>query len=273
MYIFDDIFEYLEYANNLGIKIVLISNGYNLNEEKIKRLSNLNIVAFFFSIDSCKKEIHDSLRGIKGLFEKATENINILKKYMPNTKVVLNHVINSKNISDFLEFIKMKERVNFDYINPIIIKDCERLFPSKSQIENYKKNIELFKDTAKYYDIEFLCQDIDFFKSDVQDNGDREYNTLARCVYPSFCSFIDCPTGLVYPCDCSIHRDRELYCIGSLHDNTFKEIWNGEKRKNLKKLLYRGMLDCPLKCDEANCLFNKNYFKKEVNNEEDISNC
>ena len=32
----DDIFEYLEYCTKKGIKIILISNGLNIDEEKIK---------------------------------------------------------------------------------------------------------------------------------------------------------------------------------------------------------------------------------------------
>ncbi len=74
-----------------------------------------------------------------------------------------------------------------------------------------------------------------FFKKNISTFGDRDKNNDLRCVYPSFCSFIDAPTGFVYPCDCSIHRDRTIYKIGELKENSMGEIWNGEKRKVLKK--------------------------------------
>lgn len=257
----DDIFEYLEYCTLKNIKIVLISNGLNLNEEKISKLTKYNIVAFFFSIDSCNPDIHNELRRTKGLWEKTTENINLVKKYIPNIKVILNHVLNTKNIEDFDNFIEMKKNVNFDYINPIIIKDCEELFPIDNQIKNYNNNIQRFHLLATENNVKFLCQDINFFNKDVSKDGNRTENEDLKCVYPSFCAFIDAPSGNVYPCDCSIHRDRNLYKIGNLLDNSFSEIWNGLKRVYLRDELLKGKLDCRKKCDESNCLFNEKYFK------------
>ncbi len=92
-------------------------------------------------------------------------------------------------------------------------------------------------------------------------NGDRLDNALLKCVYPSFCTFIDCPTGFVYPCDCSIHRDRKIYKLGDLTKEDFIDIWNGVKRRNLKQKLCNSELNCKTKCDEANCQFNKKYFE------------
>ena len=56
-------------------------------------------------------------------------------------------------------------------------------------------------------------------------------NKNLTCVYPSFCSFIDAPTGFVYPCDCSIHRDRtgknnSFYAILLNFTTKFGSIWN-----------------------------------------------
>ena len=257
----DDIFEYLDYCTKKNIKIILISNGLNLNEEKIKKLSKFNIVAFFFSIDSCYPEVHDELRRVKGLFEKATSNINLIKKYIPDIKIILNHVLNKNNIDEFGDFIKMKEKVNFDYINPIIIKDYPALFFTNQQMEHYNKKLSDYYDLAIKYNVEFLCGKIDFFSNNnVFDSGDRENNLDLRCVYPSYCAFIDGPSKKVYPCDCSIHRDRTLYCIGDLGEASFKEIWNGERRIKIKELLINSKLDCKKKCDECNCNFNKFYF-------------
>lgn len=262
-FINDDIFEYLEYCTSKHIKIVLISNGLNLNEEKIKKLSKYNIETFFFSIDSSEAEIHNELRRTKGLFEKATENINLLKKYIPSVTIILNHVINTKNIDSFENFIKMKNDVNFDYINPIIIKNCEELFPNKYQIENYNSKVSFYCELAESLNVKFLCKNINILEEDVAVDGDRSENEDNKCVYPSFCAFIDCPSGNVYPCDCSIHVDREVYKIGNLKENSFTEIWNGMKRISLKNKLLNGELNCKKRCDEANCFFNDCYFKNE----------
>ena len=253
----DDIFEYLEYCTKKNIKIILISNGLNLNEEKIKRLSNYNIKSIFFSIDSHKSEIHDQLRRVDGIWNKATTNINLIKKYMSNVKIVLNHVLNKKNIDDFELFIRMKENYNFDYINPIVIKDYNELFFDEWQIENYNLKLDYYYHLAESLNVKFLSDNINFFNRKVSNLGDRFNNIDLKCIYPSYCTFIDAPTGFVYPCDCSIHRDRKIYKIGELKKQSFREIWDGELRKNLKDKLLNSELDCKTKCDEANCQFNK----------------
>lgn len=260
-FINDDIFEYLEYCSNKGININFISNGLNLNEAKIMKLSNYKINAVFFSIDSHNPETHDNLRRVDGIWNKVTTNINLIKKYLPNVKIVINHVLNKNNIDFFENFIKLKNHFNFDYINPIVIKDCDELFFTEEQILTYNLNLEKYYKVAKELGIEFLSDNIDYFCKNVSCFGDRDTNKDLRCVYPSFCAFIDCPTGFVYPCDCSIHRDRNIYKIGDLKIQTFDEVWNGSKRNELKQKLINSELNCKTKCDEANCQFNKCYLK------------
>lgn len=262
-FINDDIFQYLEQCTKKDMNIVLISNGLNLNEEKISKLANYNISSIFFSIDSYNPKIHDTLRGVDGLWNTVTNNINLVKKYMPQVNIVLNHVLNTKNIDDFDKFIKLKENYNFDYINPIVIKDCPSLFPNNAQIKKYQEQIKYYYDLMKSLNIEFLCDDVYFFKSQISEFGDRSYNSDLKCVYPSFCAFVDCPSGLVYPCDCSIHRDRNIYNIGNLNNQTFYEIWDSNKRESLKNMLLNSELNCKTKCDESNCQFNYNYFSKK----------
>lgn len=262
-FINDEIFKYLDYCTQKGIKIIFISNGLNINEDKIKKLSSYNIVGIFFSIDSYKAEIHDSLRRVNGLWDKVTSNINLIKKYMPNIKIVLNHVLNKNNIDEFEKFIELKKKYNFDYINPIVIKDCDELFFTDEQINNYNKKLSIYYDLASSLGIEFLSDNIDFLNNKVSLKGDRYQNDDLKCIYPSFCSFIDAPTGFVYPCDCSIHRDRKIYKIGDLKLQSFEEIWNGQERKILRQKLINSELNCKTKCDEANCQFNKCLLRKK----------
>lgn len=255
-FINDDIMMYIKYCTKKDINVNIISNGLNITEEKIKNLKDEKINAVFFSIDSHISSIHDKLRGIDGLWDKVTSNINLVKKYLPKVKIVLNHVLNKENISDFDKYISMKDIFDFDYINPIIIKDCKQLFFSNDQIENYNKNLEFYYKLAKSKNIQFFADNIDFFNKKVSNNGDRDVNTTMRCIYPTLCAFVDAPSGGVYPCDCSIHRDKEIFKIGNLKEEKFIDIWNGYKRLSLKEKLLNSELNCKLKCDEANCKFN-----------------
>ena len=181
------------------------------------------------------------------------------EKYIPSSDKV-----RVQNTGDKLSKVisEMFLPYGFGYEMYPVIKDYDELFFTEQQIINYNENLSYYNELAKKLGIEFLCDDIDFFKKNISIFGDRSNNNDLRCVYPSFCSFIDAPTGFVYPCDCSIHRDRTIYKIGELKEHSMNEIWNGEKRKVLKKKLLNSELNCKTKCDEANCQFNYCYFKQ-----------
>ena len=135
------------------------------------------------------------------------------------------------------------------------------MFFAPEQIERYNSNLSMYYELANKLGIEFLSDNINFFEENVSNLGDRESNNDLRCIYPFYCAFVDAPTGFVYPCDCSIHRDRTIYKIGELKSQTFEEIWKSNEREILKYKLLNSELKCKTKCDEANCQFNKNYFK------------
>ena len=257
----NNIVSYMQYASSKGLEIIFITNGFLLKNQ-INKLVNVNLKAVFVSIDSSDSKVHNKLRRTNNLFENLSNGIYELKKVKPLVKITLNHVINSENIDHFEDFIKLKEKINFDFINPILIKDCKELTPTKKQIATFNQNKQHYLDLIKKYNIHLLCEDLNIFNENIDENGARLQNDDMRCFFANFAAFIDCPTGLVYPCDCSIHRDRILYCLGDLHKASFKEIWKDNKRKKLLVDLNNGKLNCKAKCDEANCIFNRCYLKE-----------
>ncbi len=258
----NNIISYMQYASSKGLEIIFITNGFLLKNQ-INKLVNVNLKAVFVSIDSSDPKVHNKLRRTNNLFENAANGINELKKIKPLVKINLNHVINSENIDYFEDFIKLKEKINFDFINPILIKDCKELTPTKEQVVAFNESKQHYLDLIKKYNISLLCENLNIFNENIDENGARLQNDDMRCFFANFAAFIDGPTGLVYPCDCSIHRDRILYCLGDLHKASFKEIWNDKKRKQLLVELNNGKLNCKAKCDESNCIFNRCYLKED----------
>src|SRR3972149_11508044 len=64
------------------------------------------------------------------------------------------------------------------------------------------------------------------------DDGKRNYE---RCLALPFWSYID-SGGNVW--GCSAYLGDEAFRYGSIYENTFKEIWLGERRKECMKLAY-----------------------------------
>ncbi len=252
-----EIFSYLEDATKNGLNIVITTNGFFLNHDTINKFKNYNIKAIFFSIDSHDSKIHDKTRNVNGLFYRATQAINEIKISYPYIKIVINHVLNHDNISQLSELIKMKNEVNYDYLNMIIVKECPEYYFSLKQIKEYNSSLQKIKALLKEYDVQLLYDNICFFENGcyLNDGTDLRKNNIP-CKVLDYCSFIDCVSGEVYPCDCSIHRDFNYYSIGNIKKMSIKEIFNSAKAENLRKELL-GYSLCKGKCDYANMYLNK----------------
>lgn len=101
-----DLVELVEYATSMGIRVNLISNGTQLNEEYIKRLVNGGLKSAQISLEGGSCKVHENLTGVKGSFEKTVNAIKLLLK--ENIHVHTNTTLNQLNVpyvDELIEFI------------------------------------------------------------------------------------------------------------------------------------------------------------------------
>lgn len=77
------------------------------------------------------------------------------------------------------------------------------------------------------------------------------------CFFPSYSVYIDCPTGNVFPCDCTVHRKDENYCLGNIYEKSLQVIWKDKKIKDIRNKLKKQDCLCINKCDATNKYMNK----------------
>lgn len=65
-----DIYEIIEYARNLKLRVFLLTNGTLLGEKEIQLLKKYNIAELSISVYSLDDTIHDSITGVKGSLKK-----------------------------------------------------------------------------------------------------------------------------------------------------------------------------------------------------------
>jgi len=70
-----DALELIEYSRKKNILVCVVTNGLLLTEEYIKKLKNTDLNRLVVSIDSASSETHDKNRGVKGIFDKATQGL------------------------------------------------------------------------------------------------------------------------------------------------------------------------------------------------------
>jgi MoaA/NifB/PqqE/SkfB family radical SAM enzyme len=76
-----DIVELVHHAHEAGMMIRLNTNGLLLKPRLVLDLKKAGLNICAVSIDDAEPEVHDRLRGVPGLYEKALRGVGLLQKY------------------------------------------------------------------------------------------------------------------------------------------------------------------------------------------------
>ncbi|NHJ23205.1 MAG: radical SAM protein [Candidatus Lokiarchaeota archaeon] len=118
-----DIVEIIKFVKNTcEFTIVgIVTNGWFL-PQKIKEIGN-DLDFVLISLDSPRLEEHDNIRGLKGLYNKIMESINIIKNCYPYISLQFSFSISKYNINRVEEMIQLSNKMDipvaFNIINTI----------------------------------------------------------------------------------------------------------------------------------------------------------
>lgn len=109
----EGILELIEAAIKKGFIVQMPTNGYLIDENMAKRLSeaglNLNM-GLSVSLDSLNEQTHDFLRGIEGTHARVMKAIKCLRKYKIGFAV--SSIIMGKNLNDIIELVRWSVKEN-----------------------------------------------------------------------------------------------------------------------------------------------------------------
>jgi len=110
-----DIGAIINEANRLGYKPVLVTNGLLL-EERAKELLESGSFYLTVSIDGIK-DTHDTMRGVKGLFDKAIRGVETIQKLKesinPNVTVTLiTNLLQKRNVNEIPQLVELARDLN-----------------------------------------------------------------------------------------------------------------------------------------------------------------
>lgn len=87
------LFDLLAYAKEAGILYThIVSNGYLMDAGKAGMLQDAGVSEISFSLDG-EEKAHDKRRGMAGAFQGVMRAVDYVKTYAPETKVVLNAIL------------------------------------------------------------------------------------------------------------------------------------------------------------------------------------
>lgn len=137
-----DIFDVLEYASKNSIKLSVVTNCILMTKEKATRLNNLGVKKIKVSIDGMEKN-HNKTRGA-GVFESTVGKIKLLRKYFKN-HIQIGFTINSENIGDYRDIIKLAEDLGVDSLRLTPILPFGRALRYKYLLLNQNQFIDFVK--------------------------------------------------------------------------------------------------------------------------------
>jgi len=114
----ENILDLITFCSNKGIKISLQTNASLINKELVKKLADAGLWRIGISLYSLREEIHDYLRGRKGVYRKVLEAIDFLSKFAPGIGINIQSIIMDINLEDIIkmaDWVEKDKRIDYVY--------------------------------------------------------------------------------------------------------------------------------------------------------------
>ena len=207
-----DIYEILSFAREIGLRVMINTNGTLVTEKVVKKLKEVNPeVLVGVSLDGPDPATNDFVRG-KGSFERAVRGIKLFVEWGFDP-VILN-VINARNWKRFEDMIKLAKELGVKklYVDRFI--PVGRGVQSRDVLdmsdEDWEKAIEHVRNVMDKYKDEMIFYVEENITGDPCTAGVTHASILAN--------------GWVVPCG-HFRYNRELY-MGNVREKPFSVIWN-----------------------------------------------
>lgn len=205
----NDLFDIMDILHDDGTFFLLITNGYLLDDEKIKKLSKYRYKWLQISIDGYTSEYHDSFRNRNGSWERAIQGA--LKVSQAGIPLTIAHSVTPQNLDDVDKMCELAYTLGASSIILGEINLSGRTYENKDLIlNNEQKNILYKKFEENFLKFEG--------KMLVQRSGSVKNQLLKYQLFPTSGAIIR-PNGDIR-LDCMVP-----YVLGNVLDNDFYEVW------------------------------------------------
>lgn len=217
----------IQYGHSKGISMAVGSNGYLLDEQKIRNIIPA-LTYFRVNITAGEPERYKQIMGvqkIKGAFEKVCENIKTMMRVKKETgskcTVGMQMVLMPEFADQIMPLVDLGEELGADYL---VIKHC-------SDNEDHSLGVDYkgYKPLAPLFDQAEArstpTYQVTVKRSKIGDEGTRSYQ---RCYGPPFLMQLS-GSGLVAPCGMMFNDQYKKNHIGNIVKQSFKEIVQGER--------------------------------------------
>lgn len=210
----------LDLINRTELELALVTNGVLLNQDIINQLTRASWIRV--SIDAATSDTYAKVQRCSPKeFDKVVENVKLLTQHLPNTIIGASFIVSPDNYKEMYDAAALYKSLGVHNVRFSIAytKEQTKLFkPFLNEMnELTNKARELNEDNFRVFAL----------------NTDHmihlgQKKKYKKCWYSCFTAAIEA-NGDVRPC-CTI-KALPHSCFGNINDNSFVNIWFGEKRK------------------------------------------
>jgi radical SAM protein with 4Fe4S-binding SPASM domain len=222
----------VKYASDRNVFTSTSTNAHYLTDDSSRKTIESGLDRLIISIDGVSQETYEQYR-VGGQLSKViegTKNILSWKKRLKSRSphVVFQFLVVKPNESDIPRLYQLANELGVDEVKL-----------KTAQIYDYKNGSELIPDNPKY--------------SRYEKNGDGMYtikNPLDHQCWKMWSSSVITWDGKVVPC--CFDKDAS-HIMGDLNDQSFKEVWFGEKYQSFRKSILnsRSQIEICKNCSEG----------------------
>jgi radical SAM protein with 4Fe4S-binding SPASM domain len=114
-----DIYELIKYGQDLGLRIVMATCGYLIDERSIGKLKEAGVLALSISLDGSSSQTHDAFRQSEGAFNHAVKAAELARR--AGVRFQINTTISKINVGEVTAVAKLAEELGAYCFNPFIL--------------------------------------------------------------------------------------------------------------------------------------------------------
>jgi radical SAM protein with 4Fe4S-binding SPASM domain len=220
-----DLFEVMAFAHEIGFNWGMVTNGYLIDEEKIKLMAQAGMSTIDISIDGLNEK-HDDLRGVPGSYEKAVAAVKALTKANFLSVIRISTTVNKTNFHQLEEMKKLVFSWGAHAWRLIEIDPIGRAQDNKELLLNKEQSLDLLnfiKKSRKELGAEKITWPCTSFLGYEFEDEVRSSLFFCRTGITS-CSILY--NGDIYPCP-NVERRPELI-QGNVKNDDFVQTWNNK---------------------------------------------
>ena len=248
-----DIVEIINHTKASGIDVAVTSNGVCLTE-KITKGCLKDITWIKISFDAATPETYAEIHQTEGKdFDTVIKNLRFAVEYRKehnlSTTIGMQLILIPENREEVVKLAELAKDIGVDYL---VVKSYSQHLSShttKYKDIDYRSDYKIAEELKTFSGENFNA----IFRMNAMEKLEDTAHSYQRCNALPFWSYIDAGANLW---GCSAFLEDERFSYGSLLDNTFEEIWKGERRRECMEYVKEelDLTECRRNCrmDEIN---------------------